>query len=305
MPDASPVVELTEIAASSAPVAERAQRLVDGLTRWLPAGATWLALVDPESHVYATVGSTGPERPVADHLDRREAADELRPGGSDEIIGVPLVEPDGSYLGMLTVVSFSGEPPSAAVREGLALLAPLIARGVSPMRSLLATARLVEGAASGVVLFRDGTLCPLPGLLGHALLDEGSPVVDIARDALVAGQVYRSFMWPVCEGTGAGTHARMTVLAATDVPAFVLGMLLVTPDGDCRGLTSRELEVLGLVVDGFSNRQIARRLALAPRTVAAHVEHILHKLDAQSRTLAAIEAERAGCYVPPSPPTRR
>lgn len=206
---------------------------------------------------------------------------------------------------MLTLLFYSGEQPSTAVRGAMARLAPLVARGVSPLRSLAATARLVRGATSGAVLLRDGTLSPLPGLDGHALIDAGSPVLDVAMDALLAGDVYRSFMWPVRDGADDVAHARVTVLAATDVPAFVLGTLLVTPGGDCRGLTSRELEVLGLLVDGLSNQQVARRLALAPRTVAAHVEHILHKLGAPSRTLAAVQAERDGCYVPPSPRGRR
>ena len=93
----------------------------------------------------------------------------------------------------------------------------------------------------------------------------------------------------------------MTVLAAAEVPAFVLGTLLVTPRVDCRGLTPRELQVLGLLVDGRSNQQIAKRLAVAPRTVAAHMEHLLNKLEAPTRTLAAVRAEREGCYVPPRP----
>jgi DNA-binding NarL/FixJ family response regulator len=90
----------------------------------------------------------------------------------------------------------------------------------------------------------------------------------------------------------------VTVLAATDVPSFVLGTLLIGPDADCRGLTPRELQILGLLVDGRSNHQIASQFAIAPRTVAAHVEHILHKLETPTRTLAAVLAEREGCYVP-------
>ena len=58
--------------------------------------------------------------------------------------------------------------------------------------------------------------------------------------------------------------------------------------------------MLGLVVDGCSNQEIARVLVVAPRTVAAHVEHILVKLGAPTRTLAAVRAEREGLYVPAS-----
>jgi DNA-binding NarL/FixJ family response regulator len=74
--------------------------------------------------------------------------------------------------------------------------------------------------------------------------------------------------------------------------------VLLSPAGPLRGLTPRELEVLGLIVEGRSNQEIAARLVVAPRTVAAHLEHILAKLDAPSRTLAAVRAERTGLFVP-------
>ena len=105
-------------------------------------------------------------------------------------------------------------------------------------------------------------------------------------------------MWPTRKGPHVTGHARITVLAATDVPPFVLGTVLMTAEVDSGGLTARELEVLGLVVDGHSNQQIAKHLVIAPRTVAAHMEHILNKLDVPTRTLAAVRAEREGCYVP-------
>jgi DNA-binding NarL/FixJ family response regulator len=82
-------------------------------------------------------------------------------------------------------------------------------------------------------------------------------------------------------------------------------MVVLSPVTDLRGLTPRELEVLGLLVEGCSNQQIARALVVAPRTVAAHLEHVLAKLDAPSRTLAAVRAEREGLYVPQvAPPCR-
>ena len=166
---------------------------------------------------------------------------------------------------------------------------------------MLAGTRLVAGAASGVILLRNGATAPLPGLAGHPHLGPGSPVVALARKTLLDGQLYRTFLWPSADATGASNHARRTVLAATDAPDFVLGAVLVTPQADCRGLTPRELEVLGLVVEGRSNQQIALRLCVALRTVATHVEHILHKLEVPTRTLAAVRAEREGCHVPPRP----
>jgi hypothetical protein len=50
----------------------------------------------------------------------------------------------------------------------------------------------------------------------------------------------------------------------------------------------------------FVVRRIADHLFVSSRTVAAHIEHILVKLNAPTRTLAAERAMRQGLYVPPS-----
>jgi pimeloyl-ACP methyl ester carboxylesterase/DNA-binding CsgD family transcriptional regulator len=52
-------------------------------------------------------------------------------------------------------------------------------------------------------------------------------------------------------------------------------------------LTSRELEVAGLIAEGLTNQAIARRLSVAPRTAEAHVENIRRKLDVRSRAQIA------------------
>jgi DNA-binding NarL/FixJ family response regulator len=92
---------------------------------------------------------------------------------------------------------------------------------------------------------------------------------------------------------------RVTVLAAPqDVPPGLTAVALLSAATDLHGLTPRELEVLGLLVEGCSNHEIARTLVVAPRTVAAHLEHVLVKLGAPTRTLAAVRAERDGLYVP-------
>lgn len=57
-------------------------------------------------------------------------------------------------------------------------------------------------------------------------------------------------------------------------------------------LTARELEVLRLVARGLPNKQIARELEIAEKTVKTHVSNILQKLDLHDRTQAVVYALR-------------
>jgi DNA-binding NarL/FixJ family response regulator len=57
-------------------------------------------------------------------------------------------------------------------------------------------------------------------------------------------------------------------------------------------LTPREREVLSLIATGRSNREIARALGIAEKTVKAHVSSLLGKLGVQDRTQAALYAVR-------------
>jgi DNA-binding NarL/FixJ family response regulator len=59
-------------------------------------------------------------------------------------------------------------------------------------------------------------------------------------------------------------------------------------------LTLREVELLELMVKGLSNKEIAQAISLSENTVKYHVKHILHKLGAQNRTEAAVQALKIG-----------
>lgn len=61
-----------------------------------------------------------------------------------------------------------------------------------------------------------------------------------------------------------------------------------------RALTPRETDVLRLVAKGFSNQTIGAKLGIDERTVRLHVTHILHKLQLENRTQAALYALRNG-----------
>jgi DNA-binding NarL/FixJ family response regulator len=59
-------------------------------------------------------------------------------------------------------------------------------------------------------------------------------------------------------------------------------------------LSSREYEIVRLIADGLSNREIGRRLTLSEKTVKNHVSHILAKLKVNARSGVAVYAVRNG-----------
>lgn len=85
-------------------------------------------------------------------------------------------------------------------------------------------------------------------------------------------------------------------LAAPGEPADAV---VVSPDMSAKaepdaGLTPRELEVLALLAEGASNKDIARRLKISVHTAKFHVGSVLDKLDATGRTDAVAHAARLG-----------
>ena len=59
-------------------------------------------------------------------------------------------------------------------------------------------------------------------------------------------------------------------------------------------LSTREVEVLGLVAEGLTDQEVAQRLYLSPRTVGQHLRSVYRKLGVRSRTAAAHAATERG-----------
>lgn len=59
-------------------------------------------------------------------------------------------------------------------------------------------------------------------------------------------------------------------------------------------LTAREREVLSLVLEGFANKQIGRRLGISEKTVKGHLTNLFQRIGVADRTQAALWAERTG-----------
>jgi DNA-binding NarL/FixJ family response regulator len=77
-------------------------------------------------------------------------------------------------------------------------------------------------------------------------------------------------------------------------PKAAREVLLARSERADRGLTERELDVLGLVRGGLSNKLIARRLEISEKTVKAHLTSIFQRIGVTDRTQAALWAERHG-----------
>ena len=108
----------------------------------------------------------------------------------------------------------------------------------------------------------------------------------LGEDAFAAG-------W----ATGAALPLPAAVAEARTIVALAPSPLPESPaasQAERLGLTPRESEVLRLLAEGLSDREIAAALFLSPRTVGWHVTHLLAKLDVESRAAAAAAAIRRG-----------
>ena len=330
------VAEVARIAVLPGSVVERAEALLAPLHQLMHYDAAWIALLDPERRVHPPLVRHGYPARVQHYLDgsaftddlemvgmNRQRppmrvkdlpvppaempvwADYLQPAGFGEAIAVPLTTPDGRYLGMFGADTETSTPVSDAARDLLGVLAPLIAHAVDPLRSLGTVAAVVADAVAAVVLTRAGNTVALPGLAGHRLLTAGSPVLSAVRTQLADGQVHAAFLCPPDDAdtdvlSAARCLYRVTALACPPGTVGYAGeVVLLSPCPQLNGLTRRELEVLGLLVKGWSNAHIAATLVVTGRTVASHVEHIMVKLGATSRTMAAARALGRGLFIPP------
>jgi DNA-binding CsgD family transcriptional regulator len=324
--DAQPIaLEVAQIAASPGSTTERADALLDPLHRIFPFDGVWLAVRDEQRRGHRSVISRGWDQRVAEFLDGPTVVDEIErldmdrfttamrvadlpippeelvgwadyllPAGFREGIGLSLFS-DGRCVGFLGLLTGDRTMPSDDIRDLLLGLAPIIAQAIDPFRSLAIAARFVRDATAGVLLTRSGDVVPIPGLPCHQLLASGSSVVAAARH--MAPGAPSSFLVPYAPVID--RYLRITVMPAPDGGNGAFAAILTVSDCcDRRGLTQRELEILGLMISGWPDLRIAHVLQLAESAVPSHVDHILVKLAADSRALAAARAQRYGLYIP-------
>ena len=153
--------------------------------------------------------------------------------------------------------------------DGLQVVVALAARGRLPPTLVLTTfdddaaALAIIAAGARGFLLKDVTLQRL---------------VDAVRVVAAGGTVLRPGLSERAEQAHAALRARS--------PA--------APSPEVEDITTREREVLRLLVAGYSNREIGRALFVAEGTVKNHVSNILHKLGVRDRTRAVLKALELG-----------
>src|SRR4051812_43167213 len=122
---------------------------------------------------------------------------------------------------------------------------------------------------------------------------EQRTVVPALR-AGATGYVYKDVDPDALAGAIRSVHAGHVLLQPEVADALLSDDDAPVAQGRGGTLTDREHEVLALIANGRSNREIARALVLSEKTVKTHVSNILMKLDLSDRTQAALWAVRHG-----------
>lgn len=136
--------------------------------------------------------------------------------------------------------------------------------------------------------------CSSRTMLGHVLLTRGQadeamevfkPFLDETSENNLAGFLMRES--PIVVPLLRRAHERRMQRAHVERVLELLGEPLdavASPTGEA--LSERELEVFRVLAEGLSNKEIASRLFVSEATVKSHVQHIMRKLEASSRTQA-------------------
>ncbi|GFN31636.1 response regulator [Paenibacillus xylaniclasticus] len=91
-----------------------------------------------------------------------------------------------------------------------------------------------------------------------------------------------------------GAVKGMPVMTGDVSQALTRGLRQRSAQGADEGLTEREKEVLLLIADGMSNKEIAEELHISIKTVKTHVSNLLMKCELEDRTQLAVYAHRKG-----------
>ncbi len=194
-----------------------------------------------------------------------------------------------AYWGLWALLRTALDDRDGEARDTLRRNVPAMARPVN--RAALGYADAVAAGREGHAERADELFTAADGMLREeqwwrrllrllplerAILDRwGDPVGELRADLAVHEQLGERRLARTCRDLlrAAGAPTRRGRGAAS-----------VPPELRAKGVTSREMDVLGLVAQGLSNAAVAERLFVSPRTVETHVANLLVKTGAASRT---------------------
>lgn len=202
----------------------------------------------------------------------------FRPAGFAGGASARLTTRDGRYTGDLHFNSDDPREPSPTVLATLHHVVPLLAAANDLTRRLTTVLTQLGPAIHAAAVSASAQLITLPDHTPPELLRNAPHMVD----AIAAWRADRGCpQHAVYHCVHGVTWYRVRLIAVAGGT-----LVAVVPTAPPHHLTRRELEVLGLLSEGLLNVSVARRLGISERTVAHHVEHLLDKLGAASRTAA-------------------
>jgi DNA-binding NarL/FixJ family response regulator len=116
--------------------------------------------------------------------------------------------------------------------------------------------------------------------------------VELVLDAVDAGAI--GYLLKDAEPAALVRAVRSAARGESPLDPKVARAVLTRSPAPSAALSARELEVLVLVAQGMANKQIARTLGIAERTVKAHLTSVFSQLHVTDRTGAALWAQRRG-----------
>jgi two-component system, NarL family, nitrate/nitrite response regulator NarL len=181
----------------------------------------------------------------------------------------------------------SGLAALLAARDDVSVVGGVAPGDLDGLRPLAAEALLYDCSAQDPASAR-ALADALPTVALAATVSQGAEALAAGARAVLFRDAPPDRVAAALRAASAGLVALDEGLAAWIRPPPELSR------GEVEGLTPREAEVLGLLAEGLSNKGIAQRLGVSERTAKFHVESILGKLGAESRSEAIVLAARRG-----------
>jgi LuxR family maltose regulon positive regulatory protein len=309
---------------AAADAAAQARRLATALDLRAEEAALYVALAELATHAgEAEAAAAYADRARARAKNAWYAADVQRVRAFSEIVLARAAFLRGEYaLARDVAARLAAAPGTPGPQRALALAegsvytllsdAPAAREAIAAARRALGTAVPLDAgdavaiavaddvlafldAANGTVRRRIPLHCDaFAGLLesrrGLATLELAGVAVANARAGTAGAESFEAVL-ELLTRYGPRFEARLVRAYAL---RFVKPLPQAAPALPTFDLTPREHEILALLVDGLTNKEIAQRLIVSPRTAETHVERILGKLEVGSRSRAIAKAIRLG-----------